>query len=246
MLYAIIASPDCSDLLTSRLSAIQGVEDSKLITVSCNKLTAIVAEISRKKVVVNTENALTFAKVIDKLSRHYPILPIRYGTLMDSDESIILLLEKYESKFEQNLCVVENKEEFSLKVFWDYEKESKKIRQQIYATEMENRTPFQGDSSSKAYLLQKMKEHRFENALLTSVEQLVGEICMLLTRFNPIYKFKKMVSQTMILDAVLLFDKEQKEVLIRAIDGLKNQHKNLRFLLTGPWPPYNFVELDIK
>jgi hypothetical protein len=46
--------------------------------------------------------------------------------------------------------------------------------------------------------------------------------------------------------AVFLLDKERKDALIHVIEELQNQYPGLNFVLTGPWPPYNFVESTIK
>jgi hypothetical protein len=246
LLYAIVATPGQSDFLASLLSSIKGVENSTLAMISSNGLTAIVEKTNRNHLVASPENALAFAKVIEVLSWNYSVLPVRYGTVMKSSESVIELLERCNSKFKETLQRIENKEEFSLKVLWDYEKGSEKIRQQMKSGVAQKNLPFEGNTISKTYLLQKLEEHRFEDALLSYVEQLIAEICNLIEQLNPIHKFKKMVSQNLILDAVFLLEKEKKESFTKIIDQLKNQYSDLHFLLTGPWPPYNFVEPNIK
>ncbi len=246
ILYAIVASPDFPETLTNRLAEIKGIDGAELVAFSHNGLTAVLGETSRKKVSSTTENVLAYARVIEGLFCDTTVLPLRYGTLMDSEGSVIALLEKYGATFKQNLQQLANKEEFSLKVLWDYDNESIKIRQQMEIAGRNEQPLFSGNSTTKAYLLQKVKGHRFENALLEHAEQLTGDICLLVEQFKPIHQFKKMVSKTMILDAVFLLEKGQKEVFVQAIDQLKNQHKDLSFLLTGPWPPYNFIKLNEK
>ena len=244
MLYAITVSPDQPKLLLSFLSTVRGVDNSKLSVISHNGLMAILDETGKDKVVANTENALIYATVIEAMFRNFTVLPVRYGTLMDSEKAVIALLEKYGKTFKQNLSRLENKEELSLKVWWDPQKGNDKIRQQLQAYRVD--TPFTGNSVSKEYLLQKLKEYQFDNALQSYVEQLVNEICKIVARFNTLHQFKKRVSKTIVLDAVFLLEKGQKKAFTQAIEQLKNKHESLHFLLTGPWPPYNFVELNIE
>jgi hypothetical protein len=246
ILYAIITSPDSPELLTSRLAEIKGIDGSELAAFSHNGLTTVLGETNRGKVVADTENALAYAKVIDELFRYDAVLPVRYGTLIDSDVAVVTLLEKYGTIFKQNLQRLANKEEFSLKILWDYENGSSKIRQQMEAAGVNAQPLFSGSSATKEYLLQKVKAHRFENALIVHAEQLIGEISLLVELFSPVHHFKKMVSKTMILEGVFLLEKGQKEGFSQAFGQLKNQHEDLRFLLTGPWPPYSFIELDMK
>lgn len=246
ILYAIVTSPGPPELLTNRLAEIKGIDGSELAAFSHNGLTAVLGETSREKASATTENVLAYAKAIEGLFRYDAVLPLRYGTLMDSEKSVIALLEKYGATFKKNLQRLANKEEFSLKVLWDYENGSNKIKQQMEIDETNTQPLFPGNSATKEYLLRKVKEHRFENALLEHAEQLIGEICLLVEQFNPVHHFKKMVSKTMVLDAVFLLERGQKVDFSQAIGQLKNQHEDLRFLLTGPWPPYNFIELDMK
>lgn len=246
ILYAIVTSPGPPEILTKRLAEIKGINGSELFAFSYNGLTAVLDETSREKASATTANALAYAKVIDELFRYDTVLPLRYGTLMDSEGSVVALLKKYGATFKQNLQRLANKEEFSLKVLWDYEKGSNKIRQQMETDETNTQPLFPGNSATKEYLLQKVKEHRFENSLLEHAEQLIGEISLLVEQFSPVHHFKKMVSKTMVLDAVFLLEEGQKEEFSQAISQLKNQQEDLRFLLTGPWPPYSFIELDMK
>jgi hypothetical protein len=41
-------------------------------------------------------------------------------------------------------------------------------------------------------------------------------------------------------------EKDKKEELIKAIKDLQEIYPGMDFVLTGPWPPYNFVETTIK
>lgn len=244
MLYAITVLPDQPEFLLSFLSTVRGVDNSKLSVISHNGLMAIFGETVKGKAVANTENVLMYATVIEAMFRNFTVLPVRYGTLMDSEKAVIALLEKYGKAFKQNLSRLENKEELSLKVLWDPQKGNDKIRQQLQAYRAV--APFTGNSVSKEYLLRKLKEHQFENALQSYVKRLVDEIGKLVIRFNTLHQFKKMVSETIILDAVFLLEKGQKKAFTQAIEQLRNKHESLHFFLTGPWPPYSFVELNIN
>ena len=73
----------------------------------------------------------------------------------------------------------------------------------------------------------------------------ISTITWHLTQINPEGKFKKMLSKSIILDGVFLIEKTKKDEFIRAIEALKLLHDDLNFLITGPWPPYSFVEIAI-
>ncbi|MFA4853558.1 MAG: GvpL/GvpF family gas vesicle protein [Bacteroidales bacterium] len=246
IIYAILTSNDRRDELTKLLSEIRGISDSALFNITYNNISVVAGDFSSNKIIVDKEFAIDYARVIEDLAQHFTLLPVRFGTLMESPDAIKEILIKYYDEFKQNLQKVENKYEFSLKVLWDYEKCSGKIRIKTESEDQNAAKLFHHNSISTDYLLKKLKKHRFENALLKHVEQLIEEISSHLAQLNPIHKFQKMVTPNIILDAVFLLEKNKKDEFIHAIDHLKSQHDDLNFLLTGPWPPYNFVEITLK
>jgi hypothetical protein len=245
ILYSIIALP-CNPEGSIPLPAICGVNDSELLNVSCKGMVAVLEEMSQSKVIISTEKAMQYAKIIEELHQQYDLLPVRYGTVMDTIEAVVLLLDKYQAEFERNLKKVENKEEFSLKIFWDYEKGSEGVRKNMNDRGPEVVSPLTEKAETAAYLFKKIKAYRFENALLDYSEQICEEIRRVTRPFCPEIKFKKMPSKSTLLEAYFLQKKGQKENFIGAVQRINDQYTGFRFLLTGPWPPYNFVTLDLK
>jgi hypothetical protein len=55
-----------------------------------------------------------------------------------------------------------------------------------------------------------------------------------------------MVSPTLIIDAVFLLEKQNKDGLVQAIEDFQKRYPSLIFMLSGPWPPYSFIEITTK
>jgi hypothetical protein len=246
IIYAIIASSRSSEELSDLVKGIQGISGSSLYALSFQDISVAVSDFSPSKFTITKELAIDFARVIEELSQSVTLLPIRFGTFLKSDEIVIQLLSNHYDSFLNNLQQVENKHEFGLKVLWNYEKGSEKIREASESEEVKASDYFSKSTIHTNYLLEKIRKHRFEDALLKHVEQLIEEISRHLAKLNPDCKFKKMVTPSIILDAVFLVKKSKKEEFIQAIETLKKQQSDLNFLFTGPWPPYNFVEIKIE
>jgi len=245
IIYAIIASNRSHSELSDLMKDIQGISGSTVNALSFNDISVAVSDFTSQKFTINKELAIDFARVIEELSQSVTLLPVRFGTFLKSDEIINQLLINHYDSFLKNLQQVENKYEFGLKVLWDYEKSSKQISVKVESEEVKAGDYFSTSTSHTNYLLEKIKKHRLEDALLKHVEQLIEEISLNLERINPDCKFKKMVTNSIILDAVFLVEKSKKGEFIQAIESLKQQQADLSFLLTGPWPPYSFVEIAI-
>jgi len=248
MIYSILAVKNNPEKLIRLLSGMKGIAGSNLYAISFGQISAAVSDINKVDLINDKSNAIKYAGIIENLSQQFTLLPMRFGSLMESTDLITKMLERNHHEFHQNLQKVENKYEFGLKVFCDSEKLKAELRARL---ETDSKTPAKAaseikNSMYKNYINKKLKEHKLEELLLTFVDSVIADITGYLTQFNAVNKLKKMTTETTIIDAVFLLDKKLKESLINKVGDLQNQYPGLQFVLTGPWPPYNFVENTIK
>ena len=173
---------------------------------------------------------------------------MRFGSVMESTDAIIKMLERNYTEVQQNLHKVENKIEFGLKVFCDSVKLKEKLMEKSIVTPGPLISTDSGTNISvfRAYVNRKLEAHRLEELVLNQVDSLITLITEKLLHLDALCKFKKMVTEKTIIDGVFLLGKDRKQELILAVEHLQNQYPELNFILTGPWPPYNFVETTIK
>jgi hypothetical protein len=102
------------------------------------------------------------------------------------------------------------------------------------------------NSVFKEYINQKLKAHRLEETLMGYIDSVIAEFNGFLIELNAKKKIKKMTTATTIIDAVFLIEKDKKAELVRAIEDMQAKYSELNFILTGPWPPYSFVDVTLK
>ena len=246
--YSLLSVKNKPERLHALLAGMKGIAGTDLYELSFDEITVVVSNVSRACLIAGQSTALEYAGVIETLSQHFTLLPMRFGSLMESNEAIIHMLEKNHPDIEQNLLKVEKKYEFGLKVFCDSGKLMAEIR---VKSEADGKTPAKPDvkiknSVSRDWLNKKLIEHRLEELLVTYVDSVIAEITGQLDRLKAISKIKKMVTPTTIIDAVFLLDKALKDELIHTVSDLQNKYPGLNFIMTGPWPPYNFVDFTVK
>ena len=244
IIYAITGNNCSQEEMDDLVKGITGISGSSLYALSFKNISIAVSDFSSSKFVVDKEIAIDFAMIIERLSQKLTLLPVRFGTFLKSDEDILRLMTDHYDSFYNNLLKVWDRDEFGLKVIWDYAKGSEKIKDESEKEAVKLDTYFAKNTVHTNYLLEKIKKHKLEDALLRHVEKLIEEIIGFLSEVNPECKFKKMVSNSLILDGVFLIEKDKKDKFVQAIEALKQQHEDLHLLLTGPWPPYSFVEID--
>ena len=248
MIYAILSLKNYSGNLNALLVNMQDNDGMNLEAVSFDGIAAVVSNIEKTSVIADKSNAIAYAGVIETLMPYFTLLPMRYGSIMESTVMIEKMLERNHDEIQQILEKVENKFEFGLKIFCDSEKlrSELSIKMQEDTIAPTNHSTETINSVFREYVNKKLKEHRLEELMLTYVDSVAAGINEYLDRWNAISKFKKMSTAANIIDAVFLLDKDKKEALIRAVEDLQKQHASLTFILTGPWPPYNFVDFTIK
>lgn len=246
MIYSILSVKKKSETLNACLHQLKGISGLDLFSVSYKEIAAVVCNIQSENLIADKSNAIKYAEIIEKLATDFTLLPVRFGSMMESSNQILNMLERNYADIQHNLKKLKDKYEFGLKVFCDSEKIKAELR---VKTETDLKlNPIAGSETSiyKAYIDKKLKEHRLEELLLKHVETIVLDISNQVLHLNPIYKFKKTTTTTNIIDAVFLIDKSQKDEIINAVNDLQNRYPSLHFMLTGPWPPYNFVEINLK
>ena len=248
MIYALLSVKKKPERLHALLAGMNGIAGADLHQLSFDEITAVVSNMSRASLIADKSTAMEYAAVIETLSKHFILLPMRFGSVMESNEAIIHMLERNYHDIQQNLLKVERKYEFGLKVFCDSEKLMAELREKSEASPLPSATPAPEikNSESRNWVNKKLKEHRLEELLVTYVDSVIAEITGQLDRLKTISKIKKMVTPTTIIDGVFLLDKALKDELIHAVGDLQNKFPGLNFILTGPWPPYNFVDFIVK
>ncbi len=234
-IYAILDSNQKLNL------GFKGLDESFVCTLPYRDISAAVSDIEKDNLKVNEKCAFAYGRIIESIMARYTLLPMRFGTLVKGDKEVIAILEKHYDGFVNNLRQVKGKLEYGLKVLWDVEKISLEIRPGK-TEDLKGLDQLKGSSPHKKYILEKLKEHRFEEALMRKAEAIIEGIHNPLEELSFLSKFKKMVTKRIILDAAYLVEKEKKDAFIQRFKELSEGHRDLRFLLTGPWPPYNFIE----
>ncbi|MEI7501350.1 MAG: GvpL/GvpF family gas vesicle protein [Bacteroidota bacterium] len=190
MIYALVSEKTDHGKLAASLSGMKGIAGVNLYAVSFDQISAVVSDIKRADLIAGKSTAIEYAGVIETLSQQFTLLPMRFGSLMESNEAIIHMLEKNHPDIRQNLSKVENKYEFGLKVFCDSGKLMAELRVKSEASPLPSATPAPEikNSASRDWVNKKLNEHRLEEMLLAYVDSVIAEITGQLDRLKAISK----------------------------------------------------------
>jgi hypothetical protein len=226
----------------------KGLNGTNLVAISLSEITAVVSEIEKIELVANQANAIRFAEIIDQLDQQFTLLPMRFGSIVDTLDTVSQMLKTNYQGFIKNLVEVENKVEFGLKIYCDPEKlkEELRLKSESESEILDDPNTEHSVSVYRVYVNKKLKAHRLEQKLLSYIEGVTAEFSEIIGQWDAKSKIKKMVTSAKVVDAVFLINRAGKVDLVRSIEGLQAKYPRLSFVLTGPWPPYNFVDVTLK
>jgi hypothetical protein len=248
LIYALLPVNNDQDALNLQLSELKGISGENLYIVSVNEIGAVASDVKAIEAISDRSCVLEYAEVIERLARQFTLLPVRFGSAMKSTDAIVQLLIRNRDEITDNIGKVSGKIEFGLKVFCDADKLSEELKEQ--SGRDSNVPAISGGENHRSvyreYITRKLQVHRQEELLVTYVDSVIDKIKVSLSVFDASCKFKKMTTASNIINTAILVKKEEKDELVIKIENLQTICPGLSFVLTGPWPPYSFVDFTVK
>lgn len=185
--------------------------------------------------------------VLEAALRVGPVLPFRFGTVYVSEEHVSEMLAREAEALAASLARVRGKREWGVKGFVDFARlaESLQTPEPTPAAAVETQT-------GAAYLDRRRLEQRVrEGADRTTLEIASDAHARLAARaaeaaLNPPPRAQPRGGQ-LFFNGVYLVENGREEELRQVVRELSEQYRDrgVRFGVTGPWPPYNFVEREV-
>jgi hypothetical protein len=249
---------------TQSLRGLLGADSQPVFLVSNNGLTAVVSKINRVDTTPRISGILAYKEVIESLHRSPTVrgvIPMRYGCTLDDKTQIYRLLEKNRSHYTALLKELEGCVEMGVLILIaDCRLPTDDSKTSIHQLETRNSKletrNFQFanrqstiDNPGKAYLAARkahyLQEEKFSKQMVHVVERyrslFSGLFVKCKTEVPSIDSFQSAIGSRQVLSMYFLVPRDSLErfrEVFRKIDSTET----VKLLLSGPWPPYNFVQ----
>jgi len=221
-----------------------GAEPAETHTVNFRDIAAVV---SRTPMVVQDptrDNVLAHQRVNETVMQKHTVIPMSFGTVFKTDDDIIELLRSAYDAFIDVLNKMQDKFEFGLKVLWDRDQIIREIEE-----EDEDIRRLKSEISSQkgsTYFARMQYGRLIDAALQARSERYVAEIFHGLRDVSVASRANKPIGDRMIMNAAFLVGRETEQAFDSRVKEIGQQYDKLTFKYTGPWPPYNFVNIRLK
>ncbi|MEO6778975.1 MAG: GvpL/GvpF family gas vesicle protein [Gemmatimonadaceae bacterium] len=219
---------------------------ARVYTVHHEDLAAVVSDTPIVIYDPTRDNVLAHEFVNETVMREFTVIPMSFGTVFRSEEDVGQLLRSTYEAFTDVLEKMKDKIEFGVQIRWDRERvvesiendndEIRKLKDEITR-----------NASSSTYFARMQLGRLIEGALEESAGRYVATVHEELKRVSVASRSNKVIGDRMIMNAAFLVNRSDEKPFDEAVKELSRRFEHLLvFKYTGPWPPYNFVNIKLK
>lgn len=223
-----------------------GEGGNHVYTVRFKDIAAVVSNTPIRIYDPTRENVLAHELVNETVMREYTVIPMSFGTIFRTRDDILELLKSTYQAFDDVLEKMQDKIEFGLKVLWDRERVVSKLEEEdedIGRLKAE----ITGNAQSSTYFARMQLGRLIEGALEDAANAYVLDIHESLKPVAVASRSNKPIGDRMIMNAAYLVDRSRESEFDEAVKELSRKYESiLSFKYTGPWPPYNFVNIKLR
>ncbi len=221
-----------------------GTEPADVHTIDDGGLAAVVSDARIAVYDPTRENVLAHERVNETVMRRHTVIPMSFGTVFRTRDDVTALLRSASDAFRDVLGKMRDKLEFGLKVLWDRDAVIREIEQ-----EDEGLRRLKGEISSQkgsTYFARVQYGRMVEAALEARAERYVADIFAALRDVSVASRTNKPIGDKMIMNAAFLVSRKREPAFDAMVKAVATRYDALTFKYTGPWPPYNFVNIRLK
>jgi len=193
----------------------------------------LVNDFADRTVPVTRENALAHAAVIQSVLKETTPLPFRFGTLVDQQQLenyVSARSEALRSKLEQVRGCVEMNVKIISDRNWTEESQASGTH----------------EKPGTAFLTEKRRELLGSEARTAAAKEVAEWLKDQVAAVAKQTQIQPSPTEKMLVAAAHLVDRGRVEAFRTRVTETRHQRPDLHFLLSGPWAPYSFANMDLE
>lgn len=236
-LYCIIPRQDAIKIEN------KGIDESTIYTMEYKDIQAVVSNVQYKVYDASFENIEIHENIVKELMNDCSVLPFNYGNVLKNKNDLYEFLKGTYLGIRKNLIKVKGKIEVGLKIFIkneylndEIENQSiKKMKKQIMTMSGEQAMSYQVELGKMVKKALEQKQHELEIKIFKNLKQ-----------YSAHAKSNDCNTVNMVLNAAFLIEKDKLDLFTEKLNELTPPYdEKYTIKFTGPWPPYNFIELSV-
>ena len=211
------------------LDGVQGVNGATVLGYPSGEFAVIVSEFDRANSNLEEKHVLEHAHVVRACFRQGTVLPFRFGTIFDTEESLKQAVRSNRRAFGESVARLKGKAEMHVKLL---------VRDGALKELRDVEIP---DTVGGEYLAKLREKAVADRERTTKAKALSVQVHRL---FNPLEEeisCKRVDTDGILIDIAHLIDTKSIEKYQNRYSSAAKQLKNCEISVSGPWPPYHFL-----
>jgi hypothetical protein len=182
--------------------------------------------------------------VIERVMKDYPVLPVKFGTLVEGDSEVQRLVEQGHRKFTQALIWLDGRVEMEVAATWDLSRVLADIGQEDEIVRlkkaMANRPA--GEVLEQQIRAGKVVKESLDRRRIKYQERMLQSLQATALAVQP----NALVADEMVMNVAFLIQRDQEREFDKRVRGLDQAfHDQIDFRVIGPLPPYSFAPVEV-
>lgn len=218
-----------------------GFANAPLSTIGWQDLAAVISRVLSTTLPTASEYLLGHEAVVEALGQAGPTLPVRFGTILAGTAAVTQAIASQYEVLLGDMVRVGDKVELGLTVLWDTltgQTLAHTEQQTISVTE----TPAcRTSGAGLRYLEARLALYQREKSRQDQVRRVIAGLEPVLRPYVLEQRYRIFSSPRLAVRAAYLVQPWHYHEIRRVVDDMRENLPDLRWLLSGPWPPYSFV-----
>jgi hypothetical protein len=214
---------------------VTGISGAAVRLLKANNLSVLVSDVDADSVAVTRDNALAHAAVVRSLLNRTTPLPFRFGTLV-TEQQLRSYLSARAPALDDKLAQVRGCVEMSVKIIWEISEKHPPAPPQT--------DPEQGAGTT--FLTEKRRQILGDERRAAEAAELATWLHQQVGRMVRDERVTLRPAEKLVLAAAHLVERAEIVAYREKMLEARQYRPDLRFLLSGPWPPYSFANIDLE
>ena len=219
--------------------SIKGLSGAPVYTIPYRDIGIVVSDLDSQVQIKTDESILKHEEVMEALMDKFTVLPMRLYTVFCKKEDMLLKVKDHYEDFIENLDKVRDKCEYGIKVIWA----GNVIKDRIINAHKNENASAQPEQSGAKFMKEKFEKYKIDKEFEEDADRCIAIVDGFISKFISEKKLEKLKTDNLLLSASYLVDNEKRDDFKKAFEELKSSGGDLKYMLSGPWPAYNFITL---
>ena len=212
--------------------SILGVSGVPVRLIKIEDFVVLVSNLESETVSVNRENVLAHAAVVRSVLDQTTPLPFRFGTLVP-EAQLSSYITSRKTALEERLAHVRDCVEMSVKIIWK-------------VAENQAEQPVAEQGAGTAFLAEKRREILGDERRAAEAREIAGWLHQSISGLTRDEQVSLRPNEALVLAASHLVERLNLKHYQEQVAEARENRPELHFLVSGPWPPYSFVNIELE